>query len=247
MLSFGAKKWIPFQFKKENEIVHRVLHSKPVTPVRVDRLEFLLHGYDRVLKQFLVDGFRFGFRIHFVGERFSSESPNLKSALDQPVVTHAKLRKECDAGRIVGPFTAPPFPNFRCSPLGIVPKKDPSEFRLIHHLSYPKGSSVNDFIPDYCSTVKYASVGDAVKLLKRLGKGCFMAKTDVKSAFRIIPIHPADYSLLGLKWDNMYYFDRCLAMGLSSSKIGSSQCLRCLSDSLTQGYNVTSGTRLLGC
>ena len=44
-----------------------------------------------------------------------------------------------------------------------------------------------------------------------------MAKTDVKSAFRIIPIHPADYSLLGLKWDNMYYFDRCLAMGLSSS------------------------------
>ena len=65
--------------------------------------------------------------------------------------------------------------------------------------------------------MKYASVGDAVKLLKRLGKGCFMAKTDVKSAFRIIPIHPADYSLLGLKWDNMYYFDRCLAMGLSSS------------------------------
>ena len=43
--------------QKANEIVHRVLHSKPVTPVRVDRLDFLLHGYDRVLKQFLVDGF----------------------------------------------------------------------------------------------------------------------------------------------------------------------------------------------
>lgn len=183
----------------------------------MDRLEFLLHGYDLILTQFLVDGFRYGFRIHFVGERFAFESPNLKSAVDQPDITSAKLRKECDAGRIVGPFTTPPFPNFRCSPLGIVPKKDPSEFRLIHHLSYPKGSSVNDFIPDYCSTVKYASVGDATKLVKRLGKGCFMAKTDVKSAFRIIPIHPADYSLLGMKWDNMYYFDRCLAMGLSSS------------------------------
>ncbi|CAH3020966.1 unnamed protein product, partial [Porites evermanni] len=71
--------------QKANKIVHRVLHSKPFTPVRVDRLEFLLHGYDRVLKQFLVDGFRFGFHIHFVGKRFSSESPNLKSALDQPV------------------------------------------------------------------------------------------------------------------------------------------------------------------
>lgn len=55
----------------------------------MDRVDFLLHGYDRFLKQFL-DGFRFGFLIHFVGERFLSESPNLKSALDQPAVTHVK-------------------------------------------------------------------------------------------------------------------------------------------------------------
>ena len=44
-----------------------------------------------------------------------------------------------------------------------------------------------------------------------------MAKTDVKSAFRIVPIHPADYSLLGMKWENLYYFDRTLPMGLSLS------------------------------
>lgn len=44
-----------------------------------------------------------------------------------------------------------------------------------------------------------------------------MAKIDVKSAFRIIPIHPADYPLLGIRWNNMYYFDQALAMGLSSS------------------------------
>ena len=65
--------------------------------------------------------------------------------------------------------------------------------------------------------MKYASVGDASKWIKRLGRGCFMAKTDVKSAFRIIPMQPADYSLLGLKWENLYYFDRTLPMGLSSS------------------------------
>ena len=34
------------------------------------------------------------------------------------------------AGRIVSPFNAPPFLLFRCPPLGIVPKWDPSEFRL---------------------------------------------------------------------------------------------------------------------
>ena len=203
--------------EKEAQLKYLVLNSKPVTPIRVDRLEFFLHEYDSVLTQYLIDGFRCGFRVHFVGEQRVYESSNLKSALEQLDVAGAKLHKECEAGRIVGLFTTSPFPQFRTSPLGIVPKKDPSEFRLIHHLSYPKGSSVNDFIPDYCSTVRYASLGNASQSIKTLGCGCFMAKTDIKSAFRIIPIHPADYSLLGMKWDNMYYFDRCLPMGLSSS------------------------------
>ena len=44
-----------------------------------------------------------------------------------------------------------------------------------------------------------------------------MAKTDTQFAFRIIPIHPKDYSLLGIHWDGHYYFDRTLPMGLSSS------------------------------
>ena len=101
--------------------------------------------------------------------------------------------------------------------MGVIPKKGPSEFRLIHHLSYPKGNSVNDAISDYCSSVKYASVSDAITAIKAIGEGCFSAKTDIKSAFCIIPIHPADYSLLGMKVDNLYYFDQCLPMGLSSS------------------------------
>ena len=33
-------------------------------------------------------------------------------------------------------------------------------------------------------------VGDATKSIQRIGRG-FMAKTDVKSAFRIIPIYPS--------------------------------------------------------
>lgn len=114
---------------KEERLKQRVLHSPPVTPVKVDRLKFFLHGYDRALATYLIDGFRFGFRVHFVGERRAYESPNLKSAIDQPELVKAKLSKECAAGRIVGPFTTPPFPNLRTSPLGIVPKKDPSKFQ----------------------------------------------------------------------------------------------------------------------
>ena len=44
-----------------------------------------------------------------------------------------------------------------------------------------------------------------------------MAKTDIKNAFRLLPIHPEDYGLLGLKWKGLYYYDKCMPMGCSSS------------------------------
>lgn len=188
-----------------------------VTPLRVDRFEQLLAGYDQALKQYLINGFRFGFRINFTGEITSFEAPNLKSALQNPDTLFSKLSKDLDAGRIAGPFDTAPFPVFRTSPVGIVPKKVPNEFRLIHHLSYSKGLSINDSIPDDCSSVQYATITDAVNILQRLGPGSYLAKPDIKLAFRIIPVRPLDYPLLGIKWDNQFYFDRCLAMGLKSS------------------------------
>ena len=207
----------PILATPDRQLTLKVLGSQPVTPVKADRFEHLLNGYSPALKRYLVDGFRFGFRIHFIGEISPFESPNLKSALQSPEVVFTKLMKEIDAGRIVGPFSNAPFPVFRTSPIGIVPKKTPNDFRLIHYLSYPKGSSINDSIPDDCSSVHYATISDAVHILKNLGAGSYMAKTDIKSAFRIIPVHPLEYPLLGIKWADLYYFDRCLAMGLKSS------------------------------
>jgi hypothetical protein len=80
---------------------------------------------------------------------------------------------------------------------------------LIHHLSFPRGSSVNDAIATENTSVHYATVADAIRLIKLAGPGCFLAKTDVKNAFRIIPIRPSDHYLLGMKWRGLYYFDRC--------------------------------------
>ena len=91
-------------------------------------------------------------------------------------------------------------------PLASFRKKVPSEFRLIQHLSYPKGSSV-DFIPQEVSSVHYATISDAIRVIKRFGSGCFKTKTDIKSAFRVIPIHPTDFELLGMNWDSLYYYD----------------------------------------
>ena len=117
----------------------------------------------------------------------------------------------------MGPYDSSPFHDSVISPLGLQPKKTPGEFRVIHDLSYPNGKSINSGIPRDFATVKYSSISDAIKLILYYGEGAYLAKTDIKSAFRIIPIHPNDYHLLGFKWKGKYFFDKCLPMGASSS------------------------------
>ena len=177
----------------------------------------MLEDYDFEKKRFLVEGFKKGFPLFSVGQSIHYESPNLLSAKAQPQVVDQKIAKELDAHRLAGPFATPPFPVFRVSPLGIVPKKTPGDFRMIHHLSYPKGKSVNDGISREHTSVHYANIDKAIRRIKHSGVGSYLAKTDVKSAFRILPVNPQDYHLLGLKWKNKYYYDKCMPMGCASS------------------------------
>ena len=44
-----------------------------------------------------------------------------------------------------------------------------------------------------------------------------MAKTDRKSAFRIVPVHPSDRWLLGLEWKGNFFVDTTLPFGLRSA------------------------------
>ena len=166
----------------------------------LSNLRILLDGYAPQL-DILLCGFSFGFH----GAEQSFEARNLRSALQNPAAVDAKLQKELGAGRLAGPFISPPFKNFRFSPLGLVPKKQPGKFHMIHHLSFPKGStSVNDGIPDIETSVRYATVDDAIQLIKQAVPGCFLAKTDIKNAFRIILINLVDYHPLGIKWRKLY-------------------------------------------
>ena len=123
--------WSPTQRKPPLRQALRLQRHKPATPVKVDRPNFFLTGYHPPLRQFLVNGFSYGFRVGFVGERRAAQSPNLKSVIEQPQAVRSKLLKQLEAGRIRGPFPRPPFREFACSTLGIVPKKVPFEFRLI--------------------------------------------------------------------------------------------------------------------
>ena len=101
-------------------------------------------------------------------------------------------------GRVAGPFPSPPLSHKQCHPLGVVPKKHSSDWRTIYHLSYPEGGSINDYIPKEPYALQYVRVDDAIRILLSLGPGSYMAKTDLKSAFLLIPIQPDDWHLLGI-------------------------------------------------
>ena len=187
------------------------------TPIKVDRLKWHLLGYDTHSSNYLIDGFSKGFKLNNFSFTPTDNDKVLKSALENPIIVNDKLKKEIQLGRIIGPFKKSPFKNQVISPLGLVEKKVPGEYRVIHHLSYPAGSSINDGIPRDYASVKYTSISNAISEIVKFGKNCYLAKSDIKSAFRIVPIHPSDYHLLGMKWNGDYYFDRCLPMGASSS------------------------------
>lgn len=174
-------------------------------------------GYDVELTRFLGQGFTFGFDIGYRGPLPDVKPKNLASALEFPRLVDDKLKKELILGRISGPFSAPPFSPFRTSPIGLVEKKTAGKFRFIHHLSHPKGNSINDGISDEFAHVSYQTIDHAAEQVVVLGKGCFMAKTDIADAFRIVPLHPSQYPLLGFMWRDHFYYDRCLPMGCRSS------------------------------
>ena len=203
-------------YKSSNSIP---LDNTIVTPIRVDALEDALCGHPDssfVLK--LCSDLRFGARLGYDGPRMSKFSKNLKSAIDNPTIVSTNLAKEVALGHTAGPFTNPPFANLQVSPIGIVPKKHSDKFRTIFHLSFPKtGQSINSFIEKDDFSLQYIKIDDAIAALIRLGRGTYLAKTDIESAFRQFPVHPDDWELLGIYWNKSYYFDKVLPFGLRSA------------------------------
>ena len=176
-----------------------------------------MRGYENGKRDDLINGFENGFNIGFKGPVNQIIARNHPSIFANADAVDSHVRTELSKGRIAGPFTHPPFPSFICSPIALIPKKEPGKFRLIHDLSYPKGKGVNAFIDRSDSAVSYESLDTFIKLVMSAGRNALMAKTDIEEAFRIIPVSPENYPLLGLQWKNKFYFDKCLTMGAASS------------------------------
>ena len=102
--------------------------------------------------------------------------------------------------------------------VGVIPKPhQPGKWQLIVDLSYPEGGSVNAGIdPNLCS-LTHKSVDDAVRIITRKGRGTLLAKLDLESTYRIVPLHPDDRHLLGMEWEESLYIDTALPFGLRSA------------------------------
>ena len=189
----------------------------PWTPVNLSLLETELDKHpDTHFVNSLCHDMRYGARIGYTGDRSSFIARNLLSALSNPDAVSSYLKTECERNHMAGPYSSPPFPNTRCSGVGIVPKKS-GGLRLIMHLSAPEGGSINDGISAEEHSLHYVTVDDAVRLISKHGQGCLMSKVDMKHAFRICPVAPLDWPLLGIFWEGQFYIDKVLPFGLRSS------------------------------
>ena len=140
--------------------------------------------------------------------------------------------KEVEQKCFAGPFENIPYKNFVQSPIGLVPKAG-GKTRLIFHLSYHFGQyqSVNAYTPKTKCTVRYQDLDHAIQESLRLLEGIitgktgtiWYGKTDVQSAFRLLPLGPWTFWLLIMKAKDpksgkTYYFvDKCLPFGHSIS------------------------------
>ena len=201
-----------------------------VTPLNVNEFERILkaENYNREKAKFLVDGFKYGFDLKYRGKTRGIQrfSPNLPFRIGNERILWNKVMREVQLKRFAGPFEVPPFADFIQSPIGLVPKDGGKDTRLIFHLSYPRGQdnlSVNANIPEKFTKVKYPDFQQAVELCQSAGFSAFAGKSDMKSAFRHLPMRPGQFRWLMMKarspLDQKYYYflDKCLSFGSSIS------------------------------
>ena len=175
-----------------------------ITPLVLPHWESLLADLpDKAYVGYLLKGIKEGFRIGFDRRvKLTSARKNMVSAVEHPEVVDEYLLKERKRGVLLGPFQKEEVPEVVNSRFGVIPKGgQPGKWRLIVDLSHPEQHSVNDGVNSEWCSLTYVRVDDVV------GDGGKMAKINVQSAYRIVPVHPGDRHLLGMRWNDQVFVD----------------------------------------
>ena len=161
----------------------------------------------------------YSFRIGYHSEtQLKLAKRNLPCALDHPEVVDQYLAEELSHSRLAGSYHINWASHMHISRFGVIPKHhQPNKWRLIIDLSHPAKHSVNDGILNRLCSLSYITIDSAIGHILNLGQGTLLAKIDVKHAFRLLPIRPADRHLLAMRWKNIIFVDTCLPIGLRSA------------------------------
>ncbi|XP_069051374.1 uncharacterized protein [Lepisosteus oculatus] len=133
----------------------------------------------------------------------------LQSATADPQSVDSLLASEVENGFMIGPLDSPPFPAYRINPIGIAVRKYSCKKRLIIDLSAPHNShvpSLNSLIPSSDFSLHYATIDHAISLIKIAGPGAWLAKAEISSAFKVMPLDPDFWHLFGVHWRNKFFF-----------------------------------------
>ena len=69
---------------------------------------------------------------------------------------------------------------------------------------------MNDGIPKDLCALTYIIIDTAIEHILTTGPGTLLTKIDIKNAFQLLPVHPADHHILAMKWNGQLYIDTCL-------------------------------------
>ena len=141
---------------------------------------------------FLIDNIKNGFKIVDLDAHIiPAEMNNYKSTTLKKDAVEKQIKTEISEGRYQITSEKPTL----ISALGAIEKPD-GGIRLIHDCSRPMGLGLNEYATQNFK-IKYQTVKEACDLLK---PGGYMAKVDLKSAYRSVSLHPSQLQYTGLKW-----------------------------------------------
>ena len=159
-------------------------------------------------------------QIGYEGLDFLLITNNLPSARDNPEQVAVAIIRKLERGHTGDPFIhpSPTLPVRTSGALRLMqfPKKEETH-HLIIDLSSLNGLSINDFISKEDYSVKFLKLDDVVSMVKSLGRSALMAKLDIEHAFRLCPVSPVDWHLLGTHWEGFCFIELRLPFGLCSS------------------------------
>ena len=150
---------------------------------------------------------------------------NHSSAIQHPQAIRTYINTELSNRRYTGPFSPSRLEAligpFRTSPLGVVPKPTPGEFRLVQDFSYPRNNtlrpSLNSEIDTSTLSWDRGTFQDISTIVIDAPPHTQAATLDVDAAFCRCPIRPSQQPNFVISFEDLCYIDHVAPFGTASA------------------------------